>query len=83
MANIDKALTKLDKKDPEAEDAKVDAKLSKDLEDLCKHFLNNAGTFLALHCPGKAIPLTCSRTSKAKRKTSLGAHFPGSRARNS
>ena len=53
MADIDKALTKLDKKDPAAEDAKVDAKLSKDLEDLCKHFLNDEGTFLAPHRPGK------------------------------
>ena len=53
MADIDKALTKLDTKDPTAEDTKVDAKLPKDLEDLREHFLNNKGTFLALHCPGQ------------------------------
>ena len=48
----------------------------KDLEDLCKHFLNNEGTFLALDTAlERTIPLTCSRTSKAKRKTSLGAHL--------
>ena len=53
MADIDKALTKLDKKDPIAEDAKVDVKLSKDLRDLHDYFLNNKGTFLAPHCPRK------------------------------
>ena len=41
MADINKALIKLDKKDPAAEDAKVDVKLPKDLEDLCEHFLND------------------------------------------
>ena len=39
MADINKALTKLDKKNPAVEDTKVDIKLSKDLEDLYKHFL--------------------------------------------
>ena len=53
MADINKALIKLDKKDPIAENAKVNAKLPKDLRDLCEHFLNNKGTSLALHCPGK------------------------------
>ena len=53
MADINKALIKLDKKDPIAENTKVNAKLSKDLRDLCKHFLNNKGTSLALYCPGK------------------------------
>ena len=49
MANINKALVKLDKKDPIAEDAKVDIKLSKELRDLYKHFLNNKGTSLPLY----------------------------------
>ena len=68
MADINKALTKLDKKDPTAEDAKVDAKLPKDLEDLCKHFLNNEGTFLVLHCPRKdhAIDLLKDKQGQEK-----------------
>lgn len=53
MADIDKALAKLDKKDPAAEDAKVDMKLPNDLKDLYKHFLNDEGTSLPCHCPRK------------------------------
>ena len=53
MADINKALAKLDKKDPAAEDAKVNIKLPKELKDLYKHFLNDKGTSLPLHCPGK------------------------------
>ena len=53
MANINKALAKLDKKDPVVEDAKVNTKLSKKLKDLCKHFLNNKGASLPLYCLGK------------------------------
>ena len=53
MANINRALAKLGKKDPIAENAKINAKLPKDLKDLCKYFLNNKGTYLALYCPGK------------------------------
>ena len=51
MADIDKALTKLDKKDPAAEDAKVDAKLSKDLEDLREHSAFNGALVRRLKLP--------------------------------
>ena len=53
MANIDRALAKLVKKDPTAEDTKIDIKLPRDLKDLCKYFLNDEGTYLLPHCPGK------------------------------
>ena len=53
MADIDRALAKLGKKDPIAENAKIDVKLSKDLKDLCKYFLNNKGTYLAPTLPWK------------------------------
>ena len=49
MANINKALAKLDKKNPTVEDAKVNIKLPKELRDLYKHFLNNEGTSLPLY----------------------------------
>ena len=68
MANIDKALTKLDKKDPTAEDAKINVKLSKDLKDLCKHFLNDKGTFLALHCPGKDYAIDLLKDKQGQEK---------------
>ena len=63
MADINKALAKLDKKDPAVKDAKVDTKLPKELKDLCKHFLNDKGASLPLHYPGKdhAINLTMDK----------------------
>ena len=60
MADINKALAKLDKKDPAVKDAKVNTKLPKELKDLYKHFLNDKGASLPPYCPGKdhAINLT-------------------------
>ena len=68
MADIDKALIKLDKKDPIAEDAKVDAKLPKDLRDLCNHFLNDKGTFLAPHRPGKDHAINLVKDKQGREK---------------
>ena len=66
--HIDKALAKLDKKDPAVEDAKVDAKLPKELKDLRKHFLNDEGASLPPHRPGKdhAIDLTMDEQGREK-----------------
>ena len=68
MSNIDKALAKLDKKDPAVEDAKVNIKLPKELRDLHKHFLNDKGTSLPLHWPGKdhAIDLAMDKQGQEK-----------------
>jgi hypothetical protein len=68
MADIDKALAKLDRKDPAVEDAKVDTKLPKELKDLREHFLNDEGTSLPPHRPGKdhAIDLVVDEQGREK-----------------
>ena len=68
MADIDKALAKLDKKDPVVKDAKVDAKLPKELKDLCKHFLNNKGASLPLYCPRKDYAINLAIDEQGQEK---------------
>lgn len=68
MADIDKALAKLERKDPVAENAKINAKLPKDLEDLREHFLNDEGTSLPPHRPGKDHAINLIRDEQGREK---------------
>jgi hypothetical protein len=68
MADIDKALSKLNKKDPMAENGKIDAKLPKGLKDLREHFLNDKGTSLAPHRPGKDHAIDLVKDEQGREK---------------
>ena len=68
MADIDKALAKLDKKNLAVKDTKVDIKLPKELRDLHKYFLNDKDISLPLHQPGKDYTINLAIDKQGQEK---------------
>jgi hypothetical protein len=68
MENINKALSKLDRRDPVSNSEKVRKKLPKELKGLKRCFDNNEGTAIPSHRPGRdhAIPLEKDEQGKKR-----------------